>query len=106
MVASARSATPAVETTVPSPKVSWLTRSPASSETTARLPGDTVPGRAARTAPAGVEAGDDSARCHSTSDSGTSSRKRDGGLYDGDPHAERRTARERYRRLRARVMPT
>jgi hypothetical protein len=45
-------------------------------------------------------------RFHSRCVSGISSRKRDGGLYEGCPHALRIDDRVRYSRSRARVMPT
>lgn len=95
IVASAFSAAPAVDTTVPRPKVSWLTRSPGSRSMTTRLPGERVVGRSARAAEAGGCETVDATRSHSTSSSGTSAKNRDGGLYDGAPHAERITARDR-----------
>ena len=33
--------------------------------------------------------------CHSTSSAGMSSRNRDAGLYDGEPHADRTSVRDR-----------
>src|SRR5215207_1505836 len=106
MVASACSPPPAVDSTTPRPKASWLTRSPGASDTTTRLPGDLAPGRVDAAAMAGVLDGFASARCHDTPSSGSSSRKREAGLYDGDPQALRITARETYKRSCARVIPT
>ena len=107
MVASARSPSPETETTVPSPNVSWVTRSPGVSETTARAPGALAPIRAAAATSEGaapnppllgatdVVTGESGPpRRQSMSSAGISSRKREAGKYDGEPHWLRTTARE------------
>src|SRR5665647_3499670 len=91
------SSSPSTLTTVPRPKESWLTRSPDRSEIIGRLPGDRTPGRPAKVATAGVD--EDlmpvvSVRCQSIRSAGISSRKRDAGLYCGEPHPERTIALE------------
>ena len=105
MVASAFSPAPAIETTRPRPKVSWLTRSPAARSTTVavRFPVGNGGGRSRPANRLGDERDEldeldelkAEATCrHSMSSSGISSRKREGGLKLGEPHVERADARE------------
>src|SRR5690606_7886645 len=116
IVASALAPEPFTATTVPRPNWSCVTRSPTASDTT----GLSVVRRVAKPeAPeadererdddseaATPEAGPEDTgalgpvRFHSTWAAGISSRNREGGLYDGWPHALRRVDRVRYSRSR------
>ena len=102
-MASALSPIPDVETTVPSPNLLCVTRSPASSDTTGPPPTMRSPSLtaallddgAAPKPPELIGRATGSSRFHSIKASGISSRNRDAGLYAGVPHADRLTARVR-----------
>src|SRR6476469_652955 len=116
IVAVARGPTPSVATTVPRPYLSWLTRSPTSRDSAGvsfqPFAGPNVDVDDADERRFHVEVGADGAersgwtRRQSISSAGISSRKREGGLVIGWPHADRTIARDRYRCRWARVMPT
>lgn len=89
------SAAPRTATTRPSPKESWLTRSPGLSARIGRRPGPATRPRRMALSAASCDADVSVAPVHSTSSPGMSSRNREAGLYDGDPQADRTTARER-----------
>jgi hypothetical protein len=89
------SATPRTATTRPRPKESWLTRSPGLSARIGRSPGPATRPRRMALSAATCDAEVSVAPVHSTSSDGMSSRNREAGLYDGDPQADRTTARER-----------
>ena len=95
---------PSSETTVPRPNVSWVTRSPGSSEGMPDMSADRDTERELnvswrRDVADGVDGshcvGGLASRRQSTSSSGTSSRNRDAGLYEGAPQADRLVARVR-----------
>ncbi|CAB4849075.1 unannotated protein [freshwater metagenome] len=95
---------------MPSPNLSWVTRSPAFTDTGSRLPGPLPPDRADAEADPNPEPDANpepdppevarppetigSSRFQWTSSAGSSSMNRLAGLYDGAPQAERTIARE------------